>query len=1038
MCRCLLVAAILSAPFVLPGAALGANQTWSGATNENWGTATNWVGGAAPGISGGSTSTDVATFLTSSMLSPTITNSSGTASVYNIFGINFGVSGSTPSAFTIGATGGSALDLTSGGTIQILSGVTGGITETVNAPLVLETANGSYNFVNNSASDVLDFGGGITAAAVGTSTLFLSGSNTGANTISGNITLSGSDNISVVQMGSGSWTLAGANTHTGPTAVLYGTLSVTGTLSSSSALQLGGGTFSYAHAAAQTVAGLTIEPASGSVITNTNATGNILTLGAITRTSLSAGNWPLGGTVDFSTANGTAHEITTTFTDVNGIIGGWATQGGEATWAVAGSGTATAITPLTSFQADSATSLGVSTSGNTDMTFSGTTTVAGGTVNSLRFNNANADTISTSGVITISSGGILETSSVGGNADSVGGAGSLKGASGKDLVVIQNNPAAALTISVPIIDNTSQSSLTKSGAGTLILTGVNNSYTGDTDVNAGTVILSGAGTMVGQGGAAIVNGNFVVASTALIPFNVSGGTNPTNLWIGGFGNSGGGSNGTVGVANFYIAPQVSGTIEQTNGQTIAIGSFGTGTVFQESGTLSYGGSNGAGIYLGLHGGNGTLDVSSPSGAATASSVTTGTSSGTGQFAIAFTQPNDVGTLNLNGGTVTVNASTTGTSNFQVGGSGGGSAVVNLNGGTLQTQGWLVGGSAVAPVLNFNGGTLQANQGSNNFLNSTTVTPDTVVKIFANGGTIDTNGQSITITEALANATGTGVTGVAYTNPSNIVYTIPPTVTFSGDATGYAMLDSSGHINGIAVTYGGTASSETASISGDSGTLTVSTALNSTGGLTVIGAGALTLSGTNTYTGPTTISAGSLSLTGALGSGGAIAMLRAATIHRCCSRRYRRSYYPSTVDGRHDVAGRHEHLQRRHDRWRQRHVATRRRRHHVASAGQYGDHRRLRRDAGRPAGRRRDRHGRTDHRQRGRRHAESCLHQHARYDRQRHRGRVHTATGKRLFRIGPDAGRRHASSSAPAVVPPSINCWSMAPRPPPPPSGAART
>ena len=721
--------------------------------------------------------------------------------------------------------------------------------------------------------------------------------NNSANTLTVSGVVSGSNTLETA--GSGTINLSGANAYTGATTVFQGTLSVTGSLSSTSVLQLGGGTFSFSGSANQTVAGLTIEAAGGSVITNTN-TGStpVLALGAITRASLIAGQNPAGGTLDFSTASASSNVITTTMLDTNGIIGGWATQGGEATWAVSGATAGTyPITGLAnaSYQPNTASSLGASSTGNTDMTVpssgSGTTSVGATTINSLRFNTAAADTITTSGLITISSGGILETSSVAANPDSIGGAGSLKGASGTDLVVIQNNTAAALTISVPIVDN-SVSSLTKSGAGTLILTGVE-TYAGETDVNAGTVILKGTGTIANTGGFGLVNGNFVVASTASIPVNVSGATD-TNFWIGGFWN-GDFARGVGGVANFYIAPQVTGTIEQTNSQTIAIGTFGAGigTVFQESGTLSYPSTNtNDGIYLAVHGGNGTLDVSSPSGAATTSIVTTG-SAGHGAIKIAFTQPNEVGTLNLNGGTVTV----TGPSNFQVGGSGGGQAIVNLNGGTnysggngstgsgtlqnsnggtLQTQGWVVGGSAVAPVLNFNGGKLQAGAASTNFLNSTVATPDTVVKIFANGGTIDTDGVNITITEALNNASGTGVTGVSFTSTAD-VFTVPPTVTFSGDATGYATLDSTGVINGIAVTYGGTASTEIASISGYSGTLMATTALNSTGGLTKIGLGTLTLSATNTYSGPTNVNAGTLLLTtGTLGSGGGTAISSAAT------------------------------------------------------------------------------------------------------------------------------------------------------------------
>ena len=180
-----------------------------------------------PGLSGGgTTNTDVATFLTSSTTS--VTN----AAIFNIGGINFGVSGSTPSAFTIGTTGGSAFDLTSGGTIQIVSGASAALRETINAPLVLEPVSsstaGTYTFTNNSASDILNFGGGITGGTTSAGiTLSLNGTNAGnEGTISGVIGDGGAaGGLSLVVGGSGTWNLSTAtNTYTGTTVINSGTL----------------------------------------------------------------------------------------------------------------------------------------------------------------------------------------------------------------------------------------------------------------------------------------------------------------------------------------------------------------------------------------------------------------------------------------------------------------------------------------------------------------------------------------------------------------------------------------------------------------------------------------------------------------------------------------------------------------------------------------------------------------------------------------------------------------------------------------------
>ena len=87
--------------------------------------------------------------------------------------------------------------------------------------------------------------------------------------------------------------------------------------------------------------------------------------------------------------------------------------------------------------------------------------------------------------LAISTGGILATAGVGANAVTISG-GTLVGASGQDLVVIQNNPFTALTISsVVIANNTSATALTKSGVGTLFIATSANTYTGGTFINGG-------------------------------------------------------------------------------------------------------------------------------------------------------------------------------------------------------------------------------------------------------------------------------------------------------------------------------------------------------------------------------------------------------------------------------------------------------------------------------------------------------------------------------------------------------------------------
>ena len=117
----------------------------------------------------------------------------------------------------------------------------------------------------------------------------------------------------------------------------------------------------------------------------------------------------------------------------------------------------------------------VSLSGNPSVS------VTNRTINSLRLTAASTVTITAGNTLTLASGGLLVTGS---GATAITN-GTLLGAAGQDLVVIHNG-TANMTISSAIADNTGATGLTKSGTGTLILSGTN-TYTGVTTINAGTV-----------------------------------------------------------------------------------------------------------------------------------------------------------------------------------------------------------------------------------------------------------------------------------------------------------------------------------------------------------------------------------------------------------------------------------------------------------------------------------------------------------------------------------------------------------------------
>src|SRR5690606_31620386 len=69
--------------------------------------------------------------------------------------------------------------------------------------------------------------------------------------------------------------------------------------------------------------------------------------------------------------------------------------------------------------------------------------------------------------------------------------GTLRGAAGADLIVHQHDPFSPTTINSVIADNGTATALTKTGMGTLVLTGAN-TYSGNTFLNSGTLEVQSA------------------------------------------------------------------------------------------------------------------------------------------------------------------------------------------------------------------------------------------------------------------------------------------------------------------------------------------------------------------------------------------------------------------------------------------------------------------------------------------------------------------------------------------------------------------
>ncbi len=266
---------------------------------------------------------------------------------------------------------------------------------------------------------------------------------------------------------------------------------------------------------------------------------------------------------------------------------------------------------------------------------------------------------------------------------------------------------------------------------------------------------------------------------------------------------------------------------------------GIGLLHVYSGTLN------AGAVSMPYGASGTGVWYQVGGAAVATSFTIGNNAaGTGR-----------GELNMAGGTLSL-----GTANLTCGTNV--PPVINLNGGMLTAAS--IAGANNSATLNFNGGTLQASGNKASFI----VVSNAYV--YGNGALIDDNSYVITNAQSLLAPSGYGVASLpaigamsGYNGAPHVVLTGG-----SGDgATAVALFNSNdGSVTGLVVTCSGRGygSGDTVSVTllggGIASTTLVSKATMgpvASGGLTKIGSGRLTLSGTNTYTGVTTVSNGTL-------------------------------------------------------------------------------------------------------------------------------------------------------------------------------------
>jgi autotransporter-associated beta strand protein len=466
----------------------------------------------------------------------------------------------------------------------------------------------------------------------------------------------------------------------------------------------------------------------------------------------------------------------------------------------------------------------------------------------------------------ILNGGILDIEglTIGGTtAGSIEGAGSVFLGS-KNLTVGGNN--LSTTFSGVIQDGGlffgTGGSLTKTGTGTLTLSGIN-TYTGATTVDGGTLAVSGSIASSSITNNSILNfqngstaGSASITNTGTLEFfdtSTAGNASITNnIFLAFTNNSTAGSatittnlggalailnNASGGTARFILNGGVLDITGLTTGGTTAGSIEGAGIVDLGSNNLAVGGNNLSTTF------SGSIEDGGSGGSLTKTGTGTLTLSGLNTY---------TGGTTINGGTLAISADS------NLGNALGG---ITFNGGTLQT-------SSALPAIGINRAiTLQAGGGTIETLRDTTL-----------GGDISGGGG----------LTKTGAFGLAfqgnntYSGTTNLNAGFIEALSTGGFSAASAFNVASGAVldlNGFNESIGSLAGAGSVTNGSASGAVTLTTGADNTtktfsgtisdGGLplalTKVGSGTQILSGINTYTGPTTVDAGTLAVNGSIAS-----------------------------------------------------------------------------------------------------------------------------------------------------------------------------
>ncbi len=680
--------------------------------------------------------------------------------------------------------------------------------------------------------------GGLTGSrnlANGGDTLAIGGNGT-STTYSG--TLSGAGGL--VKAGSGTLTLTGSNSYTGGTELQGGTLALgsAGAIGSSGTISFTGGALQYSAANTTDYSSRFSTAAGQNYSIDTN--GQDVTL-ATRLQSVGGSLTKLGEGVLNLTATSAAVATVVLDLTTNVSAGSLNASGANYFLRIGNSGTGT-LNVTGGSVGDDGGDLGYNAGSI------GTATVSSGTWSS-KFGARNVGVFGT-GTLNVTGGHVTNGNGFVGNA-----AGSV----------------GTVTVSSGTWYNHGILEVGRSGTGTL-------NVTGGSVLNTHGWLGNNAGSI---GTATVSSGTWSNSSNLYVGFN---GTGTLNVTGGSVRNAQGtvgdrsGSVGTVTVSsgtwntqNFlYVGLAGTGALNVTGGHVtttngsilgLAAGSVGTATV--SSGTWS----NGGYLYVGERG-TGTINV-------TGGHVT----NSTGYLGV---RAGSVGTVTVSSGTWANSG------NLYVGVDNGGTATLTMSGGLVSVGGALARGTNGTINLNA-GGTLQIGTGG--------ITGVLATDLTNNGTLIFNRSNASTYSGTLSGSGAVTKQGAGtLTLSGNSTYTGPTVVTGgvlalqgAGDIAASSGVDLA---SGAALVVGSASGDRMLQmLTGSAGsfvdvgprTLTVGNATSGTfaggifgsgGGLTKAGSGALTLSGSNSFTGQTTVSAGTL----ILGSGDALAPTAAVVVN----------------------------------------------------------------------------------------------------------------------------------------------------------------